>query len=172
MTAWVLAAVLGLMTRLVPVSEHAFREPRAVTEARYEAFAVTVAGVAFDESEAPLPGLSRTRTALVLAAIAARESSFRGDVMSCDVYGMGKAAGPFQAEALRYRGRACGSWESATRLALEMAAESMTICARSPLADRLAFYTDGPASRCGSPWQRSRVRMMPALLAHVAEGST
>lgn len=164
MTLDQLVIILASFARsLVPIESHAFTEQRDVTELRYEAYAREVAEVELDED--PLPGLDIVRSALVIVNVTARESYFRADVMNCGVRGLGGAWGPMQFQGPRVL--ACSSWRSAIRLGHRMAAESFARCAGLPIGDRLSIFTDGV---CRRRWQRSRVRIGPALRWPIDQG--
>lgn len=156
------AVVLAFMQTLVPLGDHAFREPREDTEYRYHALALIISQVALDDEETALEGLDRAQTALVLANVAARESAFEAAVMTCARPGLGRAWGPYQYQGPKTL--ACGTWRQSTRWALSMLKESFARCGRLPVVDRASFYTDG---RCRPNWQRSRTRVAPALAVEV-----
>jgi hypothetical protein len=163
MTFEVLAAfVLALLQTLVPEAQHAWRhELPNDTHERYVALAEAVAEVSLDEP--PLPGLDPMRTAYVLASVAAKESSLRADIMDCRAPGMGGARGPFQAERRNNWLRACESYSSATRLALDMLRESWVVCVHLPELERGAFYTGGMKWMTPGARRESRRRLRPAL---------
>ena len=76
--------LLGIMMVAAPPNRPQF-EPAAIesvaqAQERYEGIAQSVAKVAFDPKETPIPGTSRSYTASVLLSIAFHESSFRRDV--------------------------------------------------------------------------------------------
>lgn len=76
--------LFGLMIVAAPPNRPQF-EPAAIesvaqAQERYQGIAQAVAQVAFDPSETPIPGTSRSYTAALLLSIAYHESSFRRDV--------------------------------------------------------------------------------------------
>jgi hypothetical protein len=143
------------MVTWVPLEEHAWLEPRAVTAERYARIAETIAKVASEEEpifEGELEA-ARARTALLLAAIASYESHYAARVENCRVSNAG-ALGLWQTVAPR--GQVCKSREGAARVALAMVRQSFQACSRHDELDRLAFYTDG---FCRRDWRRSRSRV-------------
>lgn len=127
------------MATWVPVRDHAWREPRFLTEARYEAIASDVADVV-QEPDAELLDNDPAWTAVVLLAIASYESAFRGDVDVCRVTGPRSARSLWQIEG---RPSVCRDRKHAARTALAMVRESLDACRRLPEVERLSFYTSG-----------------------------
>jgi hypothetical protein len=150
------------MLSWAPLTEHAFVEARAVTEARYAAIADDIASVALAEPPLFAGDDGRARTAVLLAAIASVESGgFRGDVAFCRRPGdRGHAWGLYQSHTARER--VCSSVREATRVALEQVRESINACL--PLdAPALAAYASGSCrkghSAARSRWDRAAAWM-------------
>lgn len=148
------ALALAALTRWSPVAEHAFYEPRAATEARYAAVAEDIAAVVAEADGHRVE--DEALETLTLASIAAAESHIARDVDEC------RRGGPswtiFQVSTHRHY--ACASRRNAARVALYRVRESFAVCARSPMADRLAFYTSGSCTRGHSA---SRYRAQRAI---------
>jgi hypothetical protein len=151
--------LFAAMTAWSPLSQHHYVEGEAVTVARYQDIASSIAAVSLDPAEQPLFAGSdgRARTAVLLAAIASFESGgFRSDVAWCSPSGLGDhghAAGLWQSH--RSKARACWSLQSAAHLALEQIRESFVACEREDPAVWLAAYASGSCSR---GWVQARNR--------------
>lgn len=141
LTAWLVSA----MVTWVP--------PGSADTVRYEAIAEDIANVA---AEAPVfPSTDGTaRTALLMAAIASYESTFRADIDGFKVKGdHGRSKGLMQVW-LR-PGEACDDRLACLRVGRERIRESLTACAALPFNERLGVYTMG---KCGAnPASRYRI---------------
>lgn len=139
--------LVSAMSFWCPREDHLFREASAITEARYDDIASTIADVATDREQAPVfegPD-GRERTAILLASIAGFESGcFRDDVHFCARTGSGDgghAWGLYQSHLSR--ARVCWSLRSATVVALEQVRESFAACSNERPAWRLSVYASG-----------------------------
>ena len=140
-----------------------YSEDADVTEERYELFASEVAAAVEQPYVQPVfadkdPVVARAKTALLLVAIAAYESSYKEDVVDCVVGGdKSKSWGPFQSQ--RAKARTCASVGGAVGVAIEMVLESFRVCrGRDPLS-WLAEYTDGLSYNTDRARHRSALRM-------------
>lgn len=129
MALWLMSAMVGW----VP--------PRTVDAVRYASIADDIIEVA---AEAPVfPGEDGiARTALLMAAIASYESSYRADVDSFQVRGdHGRSHGLMQVQ-LR-TGEKCPDRTTCLRLGRERIRESLDACRALPFAERLSVYASG-----------------------------
>lgn len=149
--------LLQAMMVWVPIEDHAFREKREITEARYSSIADDIADVLSAETFPTEE--DRLKIAVTMVSIGAAESHFVASVDSCDTSGdHGKAWGIWQVQG--HKAKTCESRKSALVVALGIVKTSLRVCADLPLNDRLSFYTDG---KCKKDWQRSAWRFGRAL---------
>ena len=150
-TAYLFAA----MTSWSPLSVHAYAEPAAVTEARYERIAEEVAATVADEAPLFAGDDGRAKTALYALSIASYESGgFRADVLSCQTRGDGgRSYGLYQSSDRT----ACASIHAATVIALRQIRQSWDACHDLPQEARLGAYTAGDCE-AGARSSATRVR--------------
>lgn len=146
LAAWLFAAMVSWS----PPAQH--REGARVASERYRSIAHDFAAVALDEHEPVVfdGPQGRPQTALLLAAIAASESSYRADVDSGQVKGdHGKSWCILQVQVY---GKTAENWtgeeivadrKKCIRVALHRMKESFLECKALPLVYRLAGYTAG-----------------------------
>jgi hypothetical protein len=133
LTAWLVSA----MVTWVP--------PRPTDTVRYEAIAEDIANVAVEAPVFPSSD-GAARTALLMAAIASFESTYRADIDAFKVKGdHGKSVGLMQVW-LR-PGEACADRLECLRIGRERIRESFTACRALPFPERLGIYTMG---KCGT----------------------
>lgn len=135
----------------------AWAPARDTERARYTEIASDLAAVTFDESEVPLfAGASgRSQTALLLASVAAHESTFRKDVedgrargdsgsswcfMQLHV-GAGKTVDGWTGKELAADRKKC------FRAGLHNARESFRMCNAQPLIEKLGAYASGSCGK-------------------------
>ncbi len=144
-----------------------YSEDADVTEERYELFASEVAAAVEQPYVQPVfadkdPVVARAKTALLLVAIAADESTYKADVIDCAVAGdKGASWGAFQTS--RAKARTCSSVMGAAGVAIEMIQESFRVCRGTDPLLWLAEYTDGGAYRTPRAAKRSARRMGRAI---------
>lgn len=135
----------------------AFAPARESERARYTEIASDLAAVTFDESEAPLfAGESgRAQTAIVLASIAAHESTFRKDVEEGRARGDSGKSWCFMQLNLGHRTTVEG-WTGEQlaadrklcfRAGLHVARESFRMCSGFPIAEKLGAYASGSCGK-------------------------
>ena len=135
----------------------AFAPARESERPRYTEIASDLAAVAFDEAEAPLfTGESgRAQTAIVLASIAAHESTFRKDVEEGRARGDSGKSWCFMQLNL-VNGKSVEGWTGEQlaadrtlcfRAGLHNARESFRMCKAQPIPEKLGAYASG---HCGS----------------------
>jgi len=166
----ILGLVIYLTTAMsawVPMPNHGYYEGLGMTQIRYSEIATTIAVAVLDENQTPIfndeDDLSnRVKTGLLLASIAAYESSFKKDVDSCKEGGdHGLAWGIWQTHA--NKNKVCADRAVAVQVALRMIETSFRNCKNRNINDRLSIYTDGI---CHTNWRRSRSRVERALSWH------
>jgi hypothetical protein len=134
----------------------AWTPAREVDRARYTEIASDLATVVYDPEEAPLfPGADgRARTALLLASIAAHESTFRVDVENGKARGDGGSSWCFMQLNIG-SGKTPEGWsgpdltadrKTCFRAGLHVARESFRMCKGFPTNERLSAYASG---QCG-----------------------
>lgn len=165
MSVETLAAYLLLaMQSMYSEANHAMYEPADVTEARYEAFAHDVAFAVSQPYVNPLfkgEG-GRAKTGLVIVSIAAYESRYKEDVITCKVGGdHGHSWSALQIQVRK--SRVCESVLGSLQVGLDMIWESFNICRGLKLPDRLAEYTDGNSWLTEKAAKRSELRMNQAI---------
>jgi hypothetical protein len=178
--------LFAAMVAFVPLSQHAYYEKTADTEARYAAIAADVAELALDETEAPVfkGELGRVKTALLMTSIASYESHFdartdRGISVRAGDNDNGKAVGLWQTHLYPpllpegwTRAELAADRKKAARYALRMVRESFRICSRHPVAELLGWYAVGGNGCSSSAKAESRVqRAMRWLEGHPFAGA-
>lgn len=104
----------------------------------------------------PLPGLTREQTALVMLAVAFKESSWSAAVDDHRVRGPAGECGLWQVMPV---GRVCAhTRDDEARIALERMRRSFRACRALPGDERLAVYTSGSCSR-GRAASRARLSL-------------
>lgn len=145
--------LVAAMVAWVPPVAHAWTEPPAEVQARYESIAQDLVSVVQDESEAPLfTGQdARTQTALLMLSVASFESSFQKRVDE----GVGRGDGGRSYCLMQIRvgsGVTREGWTGRQliedrrrcfRAALHLLHSSFGICHALPLEDRLSAYATG-----------------------------
>lgn len=151
--------ILSAMVSWVAPGDHRHYEKPHVTRARYAAIAEDIASVVLTARGERLRDVETE--ALLLAATASFESSFRADVDTCK-RGRGGAWSLWQIAGggERSKRKVCANRREAARVALAMLRESFFECSGYAFEDRLAFFTDG---RCETRWWRSRSRVRRAM---------
>lgn len=144
------AYLVSAMSAWTPPQQH--REGAATATRRYESIAHDIATVVMDEKEASVFAgeNGRAQTALLLAAIASFESSFRADIDSGKVRGdhgvswcmmqvqvWDKTAEGWSGKDLVDDRSKC------VTVALHRVRQSFEACRALPLVDRLSVYTSG-----------------------------
>jgi hypothetical protein len=134
----------------------AWTPAKEVDRARYTEIANDIASVAYDPAEAPLfsGDDGRARTALLLASIAAHESTFRVDVDEGRARGDGGTSWCFMQLHIGV-GKTVEGWSGddvtadrklCFRAGLHIARESFRMCVGEPTIEKLSAYASG---RCG-----------------------
>jgi hypothetical protein len=142
--------------------------------ARYTEIASDIAAVAFDPAEEPLfsGADGRARTALVLASIAAHESTFRADVEDGRARGDGGTSWCFMQLHIG-SGKTVEGWtgqdvtsdrQLCFRAGLHIAKESFRMCNGAPINELLAAYASGQCGR--SPESRAMMSRAVAYSRH------
>ncbi|MDB4992890.1 MAG: uncharacterized protein JWM74_322 [Myxococcaceae bacterium] len=146
LAAWLLTAMIAWN----PPAQH--REGEKAATERYTSMANDIAAVALDAEESPLfeGPQGRPQTALLIAATASFESSYRKDVDTGQTKGdsgrswcmlqvqvFGKTAEKWTGDELIQDRKKC------VRAGLHKMKESFTMCKALPLIDRLSAYTCG-----------------------------
>lgn len=152
-------AIMAIMVQVAPPGRQA---PAAAAETadeartRYAAIALDIATVVQDE--APLPGMTRQQTALVMAATSYAESGWRRDVDTGAKRGPAGDCTIFQLHAGVREGcpALLADRRKAAGVALRMMRQSFRACARNKPEHRLAAYASGT---CGRGWRESKVRL-------------
>jgi hypothetical protein len=166
----ILGLVIYLATAMsawVPMANHSYYEKLEMTQVRYSEIATTIAAAVLDGNQVPIFNdeddlTNRVKTGLLLASIAAYESSFKKEVDSCAEGGdHGLAWGIWQTHANKTK--VCADRSVAVRVALGMIETSFNNCKNRNISDRLSIYTDGI---CHTNWKRSRNRVERALSWH------
>ena len=164
-TANLAAYLLTAMKFWSPISNHAYREDPAITEARYLQIATDVADQVLDPTEFPLFAGEdgRAQTAIYVLATGSFESGgFRSDVQFCENTGggdSGRSWGLFQ-DQMDPKNDTCLSIRAATHLAIKHIRRSFQDCAELPQEERLAEYASGS---CGKGRKASTTRVLRAM---------
>jgi hypothetical protein len=152
----------------------AWTPAKEADRARYTEIASDLAAVVYDPAEEPLfPGADgRARTALVLASIAAHESTFRADVEDGRARGDGGTSWCFMQLHIG-SGKTLEGWtgrdvtadrQLCFRAGLHIARESFRMCNGSPENEMLAAYASGQCGR--SPESRAMMSRAIAYSRH------
>src|SRR5271170_6856954 len=131
----------------------AWTPAKEADRARYTEIASDLAAVVYDPEEKPLyPGEDgRAKTALLLASIAAHESTFRPDVEDGRARGDGGSSWCFMQVHIG-AGKTLEGWSGADvtadrklcfRAGLHIARESFRMCAGTPPNEKLGAYASG-----------------------------
>jgi hypothetical protein len=134
----------------------AWTPAKEIDRARYTEIASDIASVAYDPAEPPLfsGADGRAKTALLLASIAAHESTFRVDVEDGRARGDGGTSWCFMQLHIG-SGKTVEGWTGAEvtadrtlcfRAGLHIARESFRMCIAEPVSEKLSAYASG---RCG-----------------------
>ena len=158
----------------------AWTPAKEADRARYTEIASDLVAVAYDPEEQPLfsgPD-GRAKTALLLASIAAHESTFRADVEDGRARGDGGTSWCFMQVHIGV-GKTVEGWTGADvtsdrklcfRAGLHIARESFRMCIAQPVTEKLGAYASG---QCGkSPESRQMVSRVVAYSQHHAMSDT
>ena len=152
----------------------AWTPAKEVDRARYTEIASDLAAVVYDPAEQPLYSGAdgRARTALLLASIAAHESTFREDVEDGRVRGDGGTSWCFMQLHIG-AGKTVEGWTGADvtsdrklcfRAALHIAKSSFQMCNSLPPNERLSAYATGHC--CTNPESRVMTSRATAYSSH------
>jgi hypothetical protein len=147
------AYLVAAMTAWVPIKAHAWMESPEATMARYESIARDAAEVALDESEVPMfdgPD-GRTRTAVLMLAVASYESFYRKAV-DVGIQRGDHGRSYCLMQIFIGDGRTHEGWNGRQlvedrklcfRAGLHIMHGSMSDCRKFPFDDRLSAYVTG-----------------------------
>jgi hypothetical protein len=148
MVAWILVLMLAL-------------QPRAPWRDSYEETAKAIANVVTEEAPLFAGAEAKERTAALLVALAWAESRFDPKAVGDH----GRSVGLYQifsanlptSEGFK-REDILGNPTNATRVALRMLRQSMNVCGKRPIEERLGWYASGNA-QCAKGLPESRFRV-------------